>query len=152
MELSWVGHSCFRLRGRQATVITDPCPNATGYSLGRVAAQIVTVSNSHQNHGAVSQIDGSPPVFDGPGEYEAAGVFGADGVYDPTATRAQLAGVTARVLLIAGEVDLNSTPGVVAELADLFPDAVLVVQPGAGHYPWLDDAAQFVSATSTFLG
>ena len=49
-------------------------------------------------------------------------------------------------------MDLNSTPGVVAELADLFPNAELVVQPGAGHYPWLDDAAQFVATTATFLG
>jgi proline iminopeptidase len=89
---------------------------------------------------------------DGHRNDEAAGVFGADGVYDPAATRAQLAAVTTRVLLIAGEVDLNSTPGVVAELADLFPNAELVVQPGAGHYPWLDDAAQFVATTATFLG
>jgi pimeloyl-ACP methyl ester carboxylesterase len=89
---------------------------------------------------------------DGHRNDEAAGAFGADGVYDPTATRAQLAGVTARVLLIAGEVDLNSTPGVVAELAGLFPNAELVVLPGAGHYPWLDDAAQFVATTVTFLG
>ena len=89
---------------------------------------------------------------DGHRNDEAAGMFGADGVYDPAATRAQLAAVPARVLLIAGEVDLNSTPGVVAELADLFPNAELVVQPGAGHYPWLDDAARFVATTATFLG
>jgi L-ascorbate metabolism protein UlaG (beta-lactamase superfamily) len=75
MELSWVGHSCFRLRGRQATVITDPCARETGYSLGRVAAQVVTVSNAHPNHSAIGQIDGNPTVFDGPGEYEAHGVF-----------------------------------------------------------------------------
>ena len=79
-------------------------------------------------------------------------MFGADGVYDPDATRAQLATLTTPVLLIAGELDLNSTLGVVAELADLFPNAELVVQPGAGHYPWLDDAARFVATTATFLG
>ena len=83
---------------------------------------------------------------------EAAAAFGADGVYDPPATRAHLATVTAPVLLIAGEVDLNSTPSVVAELAGLFPNAELVVQPGAGHFPWVDDAAQFVATTATFLG
>jgi pimeloyl-ACP methyl ester carboxylesterase len=83
---------------------------------------------------------------------EAAAAFGADGAYDPAATRAQLATVTAPVLLIAGEVDLNSIPSVVAELADLFPNAELVVQPGAGHFPWVDDAAQFVATTATFLG
>lgn len=83
---------------------------------------------------------------------DAAAVFGADGVYDPAATRAQLAGVAAPVLLLAGEVDLNSIPAVVSELADLFPNAELVVQPDAGHYPWLDDAARFVATTATFLG
>ena len=83
---------------------------------------------------------------------EAAAAFGADGAYNPAATRAQLATVTAPVLLIAGEVDLNSIPSVVAELADLFPNAELVVQPGAGHFPWVDDAAQFVATTAAFLG
>jgi L-ascorbate metabolism protein UlaG (beta-lactamase superfamily) len=56
-------------------VITDPCARETGYSLGRVAAQVVTVSNAHPNHSAIGQIDGNPTVFDGPGEYEAHGVF-----------------------------------------------------------------------------
>ena len=88
---------------------------------------------------------------DGHRNEEAAAAFGADGAYDPPATRARLATVTAPVLLVAGEVDLNSIPGVVAELADLFPRAELVIQPDAGHYPWLDDAARFVATTGTFL-
>ena len=58
---------------------------------------------------------------------------------------------TADVLLLAGEVDLNSPPRSVAEFARLFPDASLVVQPEAGHYPWLDDADRFVTAVSDFL-
>jgi pimeloyl-ACP methyl ester carboxylesterase len=49
------------------------------------------------------------------------------------------------VLLIAGEYDLNSPPAAVAEYAALFPDAALVVQPGAGHHPWLDDPERFVA-------
>ena len=24
MEISWLGHSCFKIKGKQATVITDP--------------------------------------------------------------------------------------------------------------------------------
>jgi len=31
-------------------------------------------------------------------------------------------------------------------------DSVFVVQPQAGHYPWLDDADRFVVTTATFLG
>ncbi|MFE2746233.1 alpha/beta fold hydrolase [Streptomyces scopuliridis] len=58
----------------------------------------------------------------------------------------------APVLLFAGELDLNSPPRSAAEFAALFPDATLVVQPGAGHYLWLDDADQFVATTAAFLG
>ncbi|MDH2426076.1 alpha/beta hydrolase [Sphaerisporangium sp. TRM90804] len=83
---------------------------------------------------------------------EAMAVFGAEGAFDPDATRAALAAFDAPVMLLAGERDVNSVPSVMAEFAGLFPNARLVVQPDAGHYPWLDDADRFVSATATFLG
>ncbi|MFJ6833685.1 alpha/beta fold hydrolase [Streptomyces sp. NPDC091209] len=56
-----------------------------------------------------------------------------------------------RVLVLAGEVDLNSPPPAMAGIAALFPHAELVVQPGAGHFPWLDDPERFVSTTTAFL-
>ncbi len=136
MELSWVGHSCFRLRGRQATVITDPCPNETGYSLGRVAAQIVTVSNSHQNHGAVSQIDGSPTVFDGPGEYEAAGVFVTGVRTTPVHAPANVVRNTAYIFQIddvsvchLGDLDRVLT----SDQIELMKDVSVLLLPVGGH-------------------
>jgi pimeloyl-ACP methyl ester carboxylesterase len=89
---------------------------------------------------------------DGHRNSEAAAAFGAEGAFDPDATRAALAAFNAPVLLLAGEVDLNTIPRVAAEFAELLPDAELVVQPEAGHYPWLDDADRFVATTATFLG
>jgi pimeloyl-ACP methyl ester carboxylesterase len=83
---------------------------------------------------------------------EAAAAFGAEGAFDAAATRAGLASFTQPVLLLAGEVDLNTVPSVVAELAELFPNAELVIQPAAGHFPWLDDADRFVATTARFLG
>jgi proline iminopeptidase len=83
---------------------------------------------------------------------EAVAAFGADGAFDPQATRAALAAFGAPVLLLAGEIDLNTIPSVVAEYAELFPNAEFVVQPQAGHYPWLDDADRFVATTAAFLG
>ncbi|MGW0394695.1 alpha/beta fold hydrolase [Streptomyces sp. NPDC003042] len=80
-----------------------------------------------------------------PGNAEAVALFGAEGAFDPEATRAALAGFEGPVLLLAGEFDVNSPPRAVAELRGLFPDAALVVQPGAGHYPWVDDAERFVA-------
>ncbi|WP_405764635.1 alpha/beta fold hydrolase [Streptomyces sp. NBC_01538] len=82
---------------------------------------------------------------------KAAAVFAVEGAFDPPATRAALTRLTSPVLVLAGEVDLNSPPPATAELAALFPHAELIVQSGAGHFPWLDDAKRFVAATEAFL-
>jgi len=75
MEISWLGHSCFRVRGRQATVITDPYPPDLGYSLGKPTAHVVTVSHQHLGHSYVQGIGGGPRLVTGPGEYEISGVL-----------------------------------------------------------------------------
>ncbi|WP_216588496.1 alpha/beta fold hydrolase [Streptomyces brasiliscabiei] len=84
---------------------------------------------------------------------EAAGIFGSEGAFDPEGTRAALARFGAPVLVLAGEVDLNSPPVATAEYATLFKGgAEFVVQPGAGHHPWLDDGDRFVGTVAGFLG
>ena len=74
MEIVWLGHSCFRLRAREAAIVTDPCPKSVGYNMGRPTADIITVSHDHEGHNAVQGVAGSPRVVSGPGEYEIAGV------------------------------------------------------------------------------
>ncbi|MBQ0988230.1 alpha/beta hydrolase [Streptomyces sp. F63] len=83
---------------------------------------------------------------------EVVAAFGAEGAFDPDATRAALARFTQPVLLLAGEVDPGAPPVTTAEFAGLFPNAELVVQPGAGHFPWLDDPGRFVATTAAFFG
>lgn len=75
MEIAWLGHSCFRLRGREAVVLMDPYEKSVGYSLGRPSAEIVTISHAHPGHNGVSAVAGSPKVIQGPGEYEIANVL-----------------------------------------------------------------------------
>ena len=75
MEITWLGHSCFKLKGKQATVITDPFSPATGYTLGKVTADIVTVSHPHPGHSYVQGVADEPRVLKSPGEYESAGVL-----------------------------------------------------------------------------
>jgi proline iminopeptidase len=82
---------------------------------------------------------------------EAAGIFAADGAFDPPAACTALASFGAPVFVLAGELDPQWPPAVVAELAALFPAAELATQPGAGHYPWLDDPAWFVPTVNAFL-
>lgn len=67
MEITYLGHSCFKLEGKAATVVTDPF-------LEKCTADIVTVSHSHADHNQLSKVGGSPFVIDGGGEYEVKGV------------------------------------------------------------------------------
>ncbi|MCU1361124.1 MAG: hydrolase [Ilumatobacteraceae bacterium] len=82
---------------------------------------------------------------------DAAAAFGADGVFAPDLTRATLASLDAPVLLVAGGVDVAAPPIVMAEFSRLFPHATLQIQPGAGHFPWLDDPHQFVATVAAFF-
>ena len=75
MEITWLGHSCFRLKGKQSTVITDPFSPASGYTLGKVTAEIVTVSHAHPGHSYIQGVGGEPRILKSPGEYESAGVL-----------------------------------------------------------------------------
>ena len=75
MDITWLGHSCFRIRGSRATVITDPYPPSLGYSLGKPTADIVCVSHQHPGHSYVEGIAGEPKLVTGPGEYEISGVL-----------------------------------------------------------------------------
>lgn len=77
MEITWLGHSCFRVRTPNAVVLMDPFAKAPGLDMGRVRADIVTVSHEHSGHSNVAGVKGDPEpkVIAGPGEYEVSGVF-----------------------------------------------------------------------------
>lgn len=75
MEINWLGHSCFKIKGKQATVITDPYSPDTGYTLGKQSATIVTLSHQHPGHSCVTGIHGEPHIVSAPGEYEISNVL-----------------------------------------------------------------------------
>ena len=77
MEITWYGHSCFRLAERgMAAVVTDPYDHRTaGYEPLKLKADIVTVSHDAPGHNFVSAVKGKSHVLTGPGEYEIGGVF-----------------------------------------------------------------------------
>ncbi len=75
VEIRWLGHSCFVLKGKEKTVLTDPyCPEL-GYSLGEPEADIVTVSHFHPGHSYIEGIANKPKQIKGPGEYEIGTIF-----------------------------------------------------------------------------
>ncbi|MGW6543708.1 alpha/beta fold hydrolase [Streptomyces massasporeus] len=82
---------------------------------------------------------------------EAAEAYGGDGAYDPATTRSALARMRTPVLVLAGEVDGGPSPALARRAANAFPAAECAVQPGAGHYPWLDDPHEFTRRVAAFF-
>lgn len=70
MDIAWYGHAAFRLRGRDAAVVLDPCPSSTGFRLGRPPAEIVTISSPAPAHSWYKGVGGEPMCLDAPGEHE----------------------------------------------------------------------------------
>lgn len=77
MEITWYGHSCFRLTERNfATVVTDPFEHKTvGYDALKLKAEIVTVSHDAPGHANTDAVKGTTHVLTGAGEFEIGGVF-----------------------------------------------------------------------------
>ena len=77
MEITWYGHSCFRLTERSyATVVTDPFDHKSiGYDALKLRSDIVTVSHDAPGHNNRDAVKGTSHVIDGAGEFEIGGVF-----------------------------------------------------------------------------
>ncbi|MDD2923321.1 MAG: MBL fold metallo-hydrolase, partial [Anaerolineales bacterium] len=77
MEITWYGHSCFRLTERNfATVVTDPFDSkVVGYEAIKLKADIVTVSHDALGHNNSDAVKGATHTLTGPGEFEIGGVF-----------------------------------------------------------------------------
>ncbi len=76
MDITWYGHSCFRLVERgKAAIVTDPYSDDIGYSLPRLRADVVTVSHEAPGHANLKGFGKNTHILQKPGEYEIGGVF-----------------------------------------------------------------------------
>ena len=79
MDISYLGHSSFKLRGKTGSLVTDPFDSEIGFAFPQVSADIVTVSHSHSDHAASAKVAATsrrpqPFIITAPGEYEILGV------------------------------------------------------------------------------
>jgi len=88
MLITYHGHSCFKLKGKNGTVVTDPY-GGIGFEMPSMSADIVTVSHDHYDHSNVSAVAGTarrtkPFLINNLGEYEVGGisVFGTKSFHD----------------------------------------------------------------------
>ena len=115
MEISFLGHACFRIRGREASVVIDPFGKSLGLPTqvpSKFAADILAITHDHPGHNNRAMVGGSPKVVESAGEYEikGVGIRGVSAFHDD-----QRGARFGRMTLYAFEVDEI----VVAHLGDL---------------------------------
>lgn len=139
MDIAWYGHAAFRLRGREAAVVMDPCAPETGFRINRPGADIVTISRAldpahNWIDGVALEASGQSRPLDAPGEYEVKRVL-ATGVrtagLDHTRNVAFV--ITIDEVIVAHLGDLHSMPQGVAMEELRRADVVLLPCGGGAH-------------------
>lgn len=75
MIVEYFGHSCFRLRGKQDTIVIDPFKDI-GLSLPEFDnIDIVAISHSHFDHSNKDAVKGNYKLVEGAGEYDIKNIF-----------------------------------------------------------------------------
>lgn len=75
MDITYLGHSSFKIKTKTGTLIADPFDSKmVGLKYSGGEAEVATISHDHKDHNAVERISGIKKVFTGPGEYEVSGI------------------------------------------------------------------------------
>lgn len=76
MEITYIGHSCFKIKGKDLTLVIDPYKmEEVGYKLPKLEADVLLISHEHADHNNKEGVTGYRLLIDAPGEYETKGVF-----------------------------------------------------------------------------
>ena len=76
MDIQWHGLSCVSLKGKNATLVTDPYDaKIAGIKLPKLVADVCVANADFPLHHAVEQLGKDVKVFDWPGEYESKGII-----------------------------------------------------------------------------
>lgn len=75
MEITYIGHSCFKLKGKDITVVIDPYDPKIGLKEPKLKCDILLLSHDHFDHSYTKSVSEYHLLVDGPGEYETNGVL-----------------------------------------------------------------------------
>jgi L-ascorbate metabolism protein UlaG (beta-lactamase superfamily) len=75
MDITYLGHSSFKLKGKTASLVTDPfSPEMVGLKYPKVSADMATISHDHEDHNRSDLVNDAKIVIKNPGEYEVQGI------------------------------------------------------------------------------
>lgn len=76
MDILWYGQACFKIKGKNTSIIIDPYdPEQTGLKLPKdMAADIAIRTHTHPDHNNLEAVTDKQIDLTGPGEYDIKGV------------------------------------------------------------------------------
>ena len=75
MVITWFGHSCFRIEGKDASLLIDPFSKEIGLRPPKIKDDVVMVTHGHYDHSNLEGLPSESFLIKGPGEYEVKDVF-----------------------------------------------------------------------------
>lgn len=75
MEITYIGHSCFKIKDKTISLVIDPYNPKIGYKLPKLSADVLLVTHDHFDHNYIEGVSDYRLLVDGPGEYEVGGCF-----------------------------------------------------------------------------
>lgn len=73
MEITYIAHSCFKIKGQDLTIVIDPYDASIGYKVPKMSADVVLLSHDHFDHSNKDAVSGYRLLINTPGEYDVAG-------------------------------------------------------------------------------
>lgn len=76
MEITYIAHSCFKIKGKDLTLVVDPYdPEKTFYKLPKLSADVVLSTHDHFDHNYLEGVSDYRLAITKPGEYETQDVY-----------------------------------------------------------------------------
>lgn len=75
MEITRLGHSCIKIKGKELTLLFDPYDESVGRSPVKESCDILLLSHHHSDHSTIDEVSDYQLLIEGPGEYEISGSF-----------------------------------------------------------------------------
>lgn len=141
MEITHLGHACFRLRAKNTALVIDPFSSKmTGLRMSKVTADAVLCTHGHLDHHDLERVEGYRVVIDAPGEYEVGGaqILGI-AAFHITLYQIKLEGLT---LAHLGDLGQTLTDKMVEELDGV---DILMIPTGGVNTIGPAEAAQVVA-------
>jgi L-ascorbate metabolism protein UlaG (beta-lactamase superfamily) len=151
MEITYIGHSCFKIKGKTLSLVIDPYDPQIGYKLPKLSCDVLLVTHNHIDHNNIAGVSDYRLLIDGPGEYEVGGTFVYGRSVNHDEKQGAERGKSTFYLITIDDVDILHLGDLGQELTqedlEKIPNVDVLIVPVGGKYTIdAEEATKVISA------